>query len=238
MAPKKGCTPWNKGKKCPEVSERMKGNKLCLNRVVSEETRKKLSISNTGKKHSEATKNKISQNNAMKGKTGELHHFFGKHHTMESKEKSSKSHLGKICSEETKKKMSLAWDYNKIITPERNSKISKALKGKSKSLEHCKNIGLSKKGIFSGDKHPNWRGGTSSYQGGYIYEFFEGKYQLQHRLVMERYLGRKLLKTEVVHHKDKNRKNNDIDNLELWDRKEHQKMHVIEYWRTIQCSIS
>jgi len=88
-----------------------------------------------------------------------------------------------------------------------------------------------------GKGNPNWRGGTT-YQGGYIYELSDGRYQLQHRLVMEKYLGRKLLKSEAVHHRDRNRKNNNIENLELWDRKEHQQMHIKDYWRTIQCNTS
>lgn len=40
-------------------------------------------------------------------------------------------------------------------------------------------------------------------------------YILEHRLVMAESLGRLLLPTETVHHKDGNRTNNDIDNLEL-----------------------
>jgi hypothetical protein len=38
----------------------------------------------------------------------------------------------------------------------------------------------------------------------------------EHRLVMSRHIGRDLLDNENVHHKDGNRLNNNIDNLELW----------------------
>lgn len=38
---------------------------------------------------------------------------------------------------------------------------------------------------------------------------------------MEKYLGRKLLPTESVHHRDGDRKNNAIKNLELWHEKNH-----------------
>lgn len=41
-------------------------------------------------------------------------------------------------------------------------------------------------------------------------------YVLEHRLVMEHILGRYLLPTEVVHHKDRNKLNNSPDNLELF----------------------
>jgi hypothetical protein len=39
----------------------------------------------------------------------------------------------------------------------------------------------------------------------------------EHRLVMETYLNRYLKPTEVVHHKDGNKQNNDITNLELFE---------------------
>ena len=47
----------------------------------------------------------------------------------------------------------------------------------------------------------------------------------EHREKMEQYLGRKLEKNEVVHHKDGNRHNNDLDNLEVMSRSEHTRLH-------------
>jgi hypothetical protein len=43
-----------------------------------------------------------------------------------------------------------------------------------------------------------------------------GKSVSEHRYVMEQHLGRKLLRTESVHHRDGDKLNNDISNLELW----------------------
>lgn len=42
------------------------------------------------------------------------------------------------------------------------------------------------------------------------------KWVLEHRFVMEQSLGRELVKGENIHHKDGNKQNNDLDNLELW----------------------
>jgi hypothetical protein len=48
----------------------------------------------------------------------------------------------------------------------------------------------------------------------------------EHRLIMERFLGRKLSSNEVVHHKDGNKRNNDINNLEVMSRSKHSKLHA------------
>ncbi len=50
-------------------------------------------------------------------------------------------------------------------------------------------------------------------------------YVLHHRVVMENHIGRVLEKNEVVHHKDENKHNNQIDNLELMTSSEHAKLH-------------
>lgn len=45
------------------------------------------------------------------------------------------------------------------------------------------------------------------------------------RVVMEQHLGRLLLTSEIVHHKDGNPANDDIDNLEIISKGEHTALH-------------
>jgi hypothetical protein len=52
-----------------------------------------------------------------------------------------------------------------------------------------------------------------------------GKYEAEHRIIMEKIIGRKLVKFEVVHHKDGNKLNNDHSNLLLLTTQEHSRMH-------------
>jgi len=53
----------------------------------------------------------------------------------------------------------------------------------------------------------------------------KGRQVYQHRLIMEQVLGRPLKHHELVHHIDRNRANNNKNNLMIVTRKQHHKLH-------------
>lgn len=77
----------------------------------------------------------------------------------------------------------------------------------------------------------NWRGGRNATAAGYIKVYASdhpaahGGSVFEHRLVMERIIGRYLEPDEVVHHLDGNRQNNAPENLSLLKRGEHVSGH-------------
>lgn len=48
----------------------------------------------------------------------------------------------------------------------------------------------------------------------------------EHRHIMEQYLGRKLSRKEHVHHRDGNKINNSLNNLELVNPSDHARDHI------------
>lgn len=59
---------------------------------------------------------------------------------------------------------------------------------------------------------------------GYIYIYVNNK--PLHHLVWEKHYGKKVPKGYQIHHKDKNKTNNDINNLQLISASEHTKLHM------------
>lgn len=85
-----------------------------------------------------------------------------------------------------------------------------------------------------GSKHPNWIGGRIYDGHGYILVKSHGhpdasefnKYIPEHRIIMEEKVGRRLLKSEHVHHINGVRDDNRIENLALLTKSEHTREHI------------
>ncbi len=60
---------------------------------------------------------------------------------------------------------------------------------------------------------------------GYVLEKASGEWVGQHVLVMERHIGRKLTRGEVVHHIDQDKRNNELTNLQLMSNADHTALH-------------
>ena len=77
------------------------------------------------------------------------------------------------------------------------------------------------------ENNPNWNGGRRTTMSGYIMlRMSDGTYLMEHRIVAEKALGKKLPNTAYVHHVDENRKNNVNTNLVICnDNAYHKLLH-------------
>lgn len=100
-----------------------------------------------------------------------------------------------------------------------------------RAKEQYKNGALKNCEMPSGKNHPNWRGGKYVDSQGYVqicsprHPNKVKRYVFEHRLVMEKHLGRFLKREELIHHKNEIKTDNRLSNLVLTNRTEHQKLH-------------
>lgn len=106
----------------------------------------------------------------------------------------------------------------------------------------CRRYGIqcNRRGPRAAEGHPEWKGGRRVNRDGYIEVYTpehhtclrlnelrrqraggkwyrKDRYVLEHRLVVEKHLGRNLLDDEVVHHKNGIKDDNRIENLEVFE---------------------
>lgn len=109
--------------------------------------------------------------------------------------------------------------------------VAHRLKKTNVSMRRCGHNG------FPLASNPNWKGGEVD-DNGYIrimlpldHPFASMRdskgYVRRSRLVMAEHLGRPLLRTEIVHHRDENKLRDDIENLDLLaSQSDHMKEHM------------
>ena len=107
-------------------------------------------------------------------------------------------------------------------------------KHKSRTEKTKKKISKTMKRItLKGKESHRWKGGRTISSGGYVLIYkpehpdaYKGGYVMEHKLIMEKHLGRPLQWKEEIHHLDQNKTNNEIDNLHLFDNTvQHQNYH-------------
>lgn len=99
-------------------------------------------------------------------------------------------------------------------------------KGKKASDLIRKKLSLAHMGKMRGAENPNWKGGRFIDKRGYVQLSINGRKFYEHRIVMERIIERPLKRSETVHHKNHNKSDNRIENLELLSASSHGKLHT------------
>ena len=126
----------------------------------------------------------------------------------------------------------VAWNKGIPMPEERRLKMIARLKGR-----HFSPKTEFKKGQNIGNKHPHWKGGRTI-SDGYILIFkpehpyaTKQGYVREHKLIMEKQLGRYLTRKEQIHHINGNKKDNRIENLILFENAiSHRNYHLLEHF--------
>lgn len=87
-----------------------------------------------------------------------------------------------------------------------------------------------------GSENPMWKGGRWIDKKGYIHIYLPDHpmsrpsgYIMEHRLIMSAHIGRTLLRSEIVHHKNGNTGDNRIENLQILSQSEHSILHCLKF---------
>lgn len=124
-------------------------------------------------------------------------------------------------------------EYHYIISRKSSENIGKEFGCSGRNIRYLlKKFGFqeemkARRQTVSFNKAPTNKGiiRTNTPKLGRYYVYNKGSVVPRARFLLEEHLGRKLKRTEIVHHKDDNPLNDCIDNLEILTRSEHIKHH-------------
>lgn len=125
-------------------------------------------------------------------------------------------------------------ETRKKISESKKGRVSPML-GKHHSEEARRKLSAARTGKYrspseyGGHKKLRCDGYICVYCPNHIRATKEG-YVMEHHLVMEKHIGRTLRDDEVVHHINRIRSDNRIENLALMTFTEHAKLHMLERW--------
>jgi len=125
------------------------------------------------------------------------------------------------------------------VSPELKKRLSELHTGMRLKEETKLKISktLKELGLKAGPKSNWWKGGRYKIQHGYVMVWDPKRRHIkEHRLVVEKHIGRELLSCEHVHHINGVKDDNRIENLQIVSNSEHQHIHwsdpVMKKWQS------